>query len=394
MAQSSWPFENIDTTETQFSQWARNIGEGVIAGKGLELEPFADSTGMTVKVKSGQALVRGHYYSSSAEETLTVPTANPTNPRIDLIVARLDPTANSIVLALVAGTPSGSPAAPAPTQTDSEIYELPIAEVYVGAAVVTIIAGNVTDLRSMFEPGAAGVAIAFSDTAPEDTDVIWYNTENGNAYFYYDSSWVSISGPSLPSGGTTAQVLAKTSSADYATEWVAPSALTLIRSATLTGVSSLSLGSNADPIFSSAYDNYRVLISSNNSTDAARSWTIRMRANTTDESGSVYNQMATGIDRAGAAQNNVTTNGTLGAVHNNCNLGAFRAYTSFDLSSPFLAQETNLVGSNTGINATNTVHQTFGVLVATNTSYNGLTISNSSGNFLDGTIEIYGYRKA
>ena len=68
--------------------------------------------------------------------------------------------------------------------------------------------------------------------------------------------------------------------------------LDLIRAATITGVSTLSLGSNADPIFSSTYDNYRVTVASNNSTDAARSWTIRMRANTTDETGLVYNQMA------------------------------------------------------------------------------------------------------
>jgi hypothetical protein len=201
-------------------------------------------------------------------------------------------------------------------------------------------------------------------------------------------------GAGVPVGGTTGQVLAKSSGTDYATQWVAPSGLELIRSATITGVNTLSIGSNADPIFSSAYDNYRVLISSNNSTDGARTWAIRMRANTTDESGSVYNQMATGIDRAGTAQNNVSVNATLGVVHNNCNLGAYRAHTSFDLSSPFLTQETNLVGSNVGFNATNSVHQTFGVIVATNTSYNGLTVTNTSGNFLDGTIQIYGYKKA
>lgn len=238
--------------------------------------------------------------------------------------------------------------------------------------------------------------ILHSATAPADTSAIWYNTEDGNAYVYYDGFWVSISGlPSgVPAGGTAGQVLVKSNSTDYATQWVAPFGLQLIRSATVSGVNTLSIGSNADPIFSSTYDNYRVLISSNNSTDAARSWTLRMRANTTDESGTVYNQMATGIDRAGTAQNNVSVNATSGAIHNNCNLGAFRAHTSFDLSSPFLTQETNLVGSNVGFNATNSVHQTFGVIVATNTSYNGLTITNSSGNFLDGTIEIYGYKKA
>ena len=152
MAQTSWPFENIDTSETQFSQWARNIGEGVIVGKGLELETYADSTGLNVKVKSGQALVRGHYYNSTAQETLTISAASGTNPRIDLVVARLDPTANSIVLAIVTGTPATTPTAPAPTQTESAVYELPLATVYVNTSAVTINPGDVTDSRSLFTP--------------------------------------------------------------------------------------------------------------------------------------------------------------------------------------------------------------------------------------------------
>jgi hypothetical protein len=150
MAQTSWPFENIDTSETQFSLWASNIGQGVIADKGFELEPFADSSGMNVKVRSGQALVRGHYYDSTATETLTIANADLSNPRIDLVVLRLDPTANSIVLAVITGTPNSSPSAPALTQTVGAVYELPLAEVYVNTATATIAPEDVTDLRVIF----------------------------------------------------------------------------------------------------------------------------------------------------------------------------------------------------------------------------------------------------
>jgi len=63
MAQSSWPFENIDTSETQYSQLMRNIGEGVKGSSaGTQLKPFGDSTGLNVKVPLGESLVRGHYY--------------------------------------------------------------------------------------------------------------------------------------------------------------------------------------------------------------------------------------------------------------------------------------------------------------------------------------------
>ena len=148
MAQSSWPFENIDTSETQFSQWARNIGEGVKTGSLNELEVFADSTGMQVKVKSGQAMIRGHYYQNTAEVTLTVTAADLSNPRIDTVLIELDPSANTVVLRVVAGTPAASPTPTALVQTDSGVYQFKLAEVLVATGAITIIAGAVTDGRT------------------------------------------------------------------------------------------------------------------------------------------------------------------------------------------------------------------------------------------------------
>lgn len=160
MAQTSWPFENIDTSETQYSQLFRNLGQGAIAGLAFELEPYADSTGMNVKVKAGQALVRGHYYDSTGTETITIPAADATNPRIDRIVLRLDPTANNILLHRLAGTPNASPSAPALTQTDGAIYDFPLAQVYVAANETIIEPGDVTDERVIFSPWTGAVAIA------------------------------------------------------------------------------------------------------------------------------------------------------------------------------------------------------------------------------------------
>lgn len=165
MAQTSWPFENVDTSETQFSQWARNIGEGVKQNTLNELEPYADSTGLNVKVKSGQALIRGHYYQSTAVETLVVTTADATNPRIDIVVLELDPSANSITLKVTAGTPASSPVAPTVVQTDGGIYQLKLAEVAVAAGATTISAGNVTDTRG-FLSTAADLAAELETKAP------------------------------------------------------------------------------------------------------------------------------------------------------------------------------------------------------------------------------------
>lgn len=147
MAQSSWPFESIDTSETQFSQWARNIGEGVAAGYDAELGVSATGLAMSVVVGAGRGMIRGHFYLSSASETLNIASASAVSPRIDTVVLRLDPTANSVVLAVLTGTASASPVAPTLTQTDTGTYEMALADVYVAANATAIGAGNVTDRR-------------------------------------------------------------------------------------------------------------------------------------------------------------------------------------------------------------------------------------------------------
>ena len=177
MAQSSWPFENIDTSETQFSQWARNIGEGVKTDALNELEVFADSTGMQVKAKSGQAMVRGHYYQNTAEEILTLTAADLSNPRIDTVLIELDPSANTIVLKVVAGTPAASPSPTALVQTDSGVYQFKLAEVLVATGAITIIAGAVTDGRTYLG--------AFTGTVPGSaiTGQITVATMDGDRLF-------------------------------------------------------------------------------------------------------------------------------------------------------------------------------------------------------------------
>lgn len=146
MAQSSFPFENVDTTETQFSQMFRTLNAGVNGTPaGTELKVSA-GTGLQVSVAAGQAMVRGHYYISTAAELLTIGTANASNPRIDSVVLRLDPVANSIVLAVVAGTAAASPVAPTLTQTDAGVFEYLLGTVLVPAGSGTL--STITDTRT------------------------------------------------------------------------------------------------------------------------------------------------------------------------------------------------------------------------------------------------------
>lgn len=149
MSESSWPFDSGSVTETTWSRMARVWGGTGIVGyaAGTSAQVYGDSSGMQVKIRAGQAQVRGHHWYSDAEVTKSIGANSSGNPRIDRIVLRLDPSANTLALAVLAGTPGSSPAAPALTQTDSGTYELSLAQVYVANGASTISAGNVADER-------------------------------------------------------------------------------------------------------------------------------------------------------------------------------------------------------------------------------------------------------
>ena len=149
MAQTSWPFENIDTTETQFSKWARHIGEGVNGGPDdTKLKPFGDDSGLQVRIGAGEAMVRGHYYLSTAQETLTLDTAG-SDTRIDAIVLELDPASNQIILKIVQGEAVlSNPVPPTLTQSDAGVYQVLLGLVTIPNSASSILASDVTDRRT------------------------------------------------------------------------------------------------------------------------------------------------------------------------------------------------------------------------------------------------------
>lgn len=132
---------------------------GVIRADDLKVAQ-AVTPSMAVLVAAGrgyvvgsESAVQGSYHvESQGSETLAIAASNPTNPRIDLIVARVQDTAFSGVvdgwsLAVIAGTPAGAPVAP--TAPDSSIV---LARVAVAAGVTTITNANITDLRPRARP--------------------------------------------------------------------------------------------------------------------------------------------------------------------------------------------------------------------------------------------------
>lgn len=193
MAQTSWPFENIDTTETQFSKWARHINDGVNGIPGdTNLKPFGDDSGLQVRVSAGEAMVRGHYYLSTSQETLTLDTAG-TDYRIDAIVLELDPAQNRVILKIVQGdaVPS-SPEPPTLTQTDAGVYQFLLGHVEIGPAAVSILAEDVTDLRTFMGNKLGIWTTATRPANPVANFTIGYNATLGYNEVWNGSTWTSL----------------------------------------------------------------------------------------------------------------------------------------------------------------------------------------------------------
>jgi hypothetical protein len=171
------------------------------------------------------------------------------------------------------------------------------------------------------------------------------------------------------------------------------SGLEHIRTTAFTGVASVSLGSDASPVFSSTYDHYRILIRSGVSTTVDRTWSMRLRSNVTDDSNSNYGFTLQGMNFAG------TLFSTFGNGQTSFNILPNAYYdqhlvVALDIFDPFNTVGTKITGMNVGGNAANNIHYSFSGLFEPATSFNGFSIINSSGNFDDGTVSVYGYRKA
>lgn len=118
---------------------------------------FGDSTGMQVKVPTGECWIQGNWGRTIATKIMPVAAAHATLGRRDLVVLRDDFVNNRIEVDVKTGTPNATPAYPSLTQ-NSSMWEIQLGKIVVGAAVVTITAGNVTALQT-FTDGAASYTV-------------------------------------------------------------------------------------------------------------------------------------------------------------------------------------------------------------------------------------------
>lgn len=129
-----------------------------ISGKNCVLSGCAVTGGadMTPEVAKGAVLSNGVLYAIAAT-TVTIGTADATNPRIDLVVVN-----SSGSLAVRAGTAAAAPKPPARTAND-----VVLAAVYVPANDTAISTSQITDMRMMRENGPICI---YREAGPQTTN--------------------------------------------------------------------------------------------------------------------------------------------------------------------------------------------------------------------------------
>jgi len=145
----SHPAEN-DRLSTQ-ALWATT---GIINSTSLAVTQNSPA-GLSVIVAAGWAAIVGttqanmgtYVTYNDASVVLSITTADPTNPRVDLVCATVNDAyytgaLNNVILQVVAGTPAGSPVAPA-----LPANSITLATVAVGAGATSLTNANITDTR-------------------------------------------------------------------------------------------------------------------------------------------------------------------------------------------------------------------------------------------------------
>ena len=153
---------------------------GVMKNVLEELSTVGDSTGMQVKINTGEVWIEGFWGQVASDRYEPVATSDPTLARLDLVVARLDKTNNQVLTGVITGTPAGSPTVPALTR-NSAIYEVPLAVIAVAAGAVTVTAANVTDARQWGGPPVTTVTDDFLNYGDRISSFQRINVSDTNA---------------------------------------------------------------------------------------------------------------------------------------------------------------------------------------------------------------------
>lgn len=144
-----YPANGFDFDAADVAAYLAGLTSGVFSS--AEDFPVTAAGGLTVTVGAGRGWVHpsrftGYSITKREADTLTLPLADPSLPRIDRIVMRYDAGARAASLQVLQGTASSTPTAPAISRTEL-IYDLCLAEITRPAGSTAVTTGQITDTR-------------------------------------------------------------------------------------------------------------------------------------------------------------------------------------------------------------------------------------------------------
>lgn len=144
-----YPANGFDFDAADVAAYLAGRTSGVFSS--AEDFPVTAAGGLTVTVGAGRGWVHpsrftGYSITKREADTLALPLADPSLPRIDRIVMRYDAGARAASLQVLQGTASSTPTAPAISRTEL-IYDLCLAEITRPAGSTSITTGQITDTR-------------------------------------------------------------------------------------------------------------------------------------------------------------------------------------------------------------------------------------------------------
>lgn len=144
-----YPANGYDFDAADVAAYLAGLTSGVFSGD--EDFPVTAAGGLKVTVGAGRGWVHpsrftGYSITKREADTLTMPLADPSLPRIDRIALRYDAGARAASLQVLQGTASSTPTAPAISRTEL-IYDLCLAEITRPAGSTSISTGQITDTR-------------------------------------------------------------------------------------------------------------------------------------------------------------------------------------------------------------------------------------------------------